>query len=473
MDHLYESLARDIGSRIERGQYAPGDRLPGVRRISAEQRVSVATVISAYRALEDQGVVEARERSGFFVRRRPARDFPEPQTSTPGRRPAPVSGQQLVLRLIKAATQADIVQLATAVPAQRFLPTRALERAIAGTIRRHRQRIARYESAAGAPELRRQIARRMSEVGCTLSPEDIVITTGCQEALMLALRAVTGPRDIVALESPTYYGLLQVVESLGLKALEIPTHPREGISVEALEHAIERWPVRACVVIPNFSNPMGFCMPESRRRDLVALLARKGVALIEDDVYGDIGFGGERPGACLSYPGDGDVFYCSSFSKTLSPGMRIGWIVPGRHRDSVEYLKFATNAATATVPQLALAEYLDGGSYTRHLRRVRGEYARAVSRMIDTVAGLFPEGTRVTRPEGGFVIWVELPPDVDSVVLTNDALDAGVSIAPGPIFSATGKYGNFIRLSCACEWDARVERAVATVAGLARAQTRR
>jgi DNA-binding transcriptional MocR family regulator len=295
-----------------------------------------------------------------------------------------------------------------------------------------------------------------------VGPDEIVITNGCQEALVLALRALTQPGDVVAIESPTFYGLLQALEALQLEALEIPTDPVEGLSLDALQLALERWPVKVCVATPSFSNPLGYCMPEARKRALLALLGAHGVPLIEDDLYGDLGFAAQRPPPCLSLvQGSGaEVIYCSSFSKTLSPGLRVGWIVPGRHQGRVEYLKYVLNLATPTVSQLALAELLGGGGYERHLRAVRGDYARAVARMIDAVMRHFPAGTRITQPAGGFVIWVELAPQVDSLKLAKLARAEGISIAPGPIFSATQKYRNFMRLSCACPWDGRIEAAL-------------
>ena len=277
---------------------------------------------------------------------------------------------------------------------------------------------------------------------------------------------MTQPGDLVAIESPTFYGLLQALDFLGLEVLEIPTHPQVGISLDALQLALERWPVRACVATPNFSNPLGHCMPDANKRALVDLLAAHQVPLIEDDVYGDLGFEALRPAPCKALRPEADILYCASFSKSLSPGLRVGWMAPGRHQARVEYLKYVHNMAVATVPQWAVAELLQDGSYERHLRRMRGSYARAVNRMIDGVRRHFPSGTRVSQPAGGFVVWVELAPNVDSLEVARRARQQGITIAPGPIFSATQKYRNCMRLSCACPWDERIERALAALARL-------
>lgn len=467
MPALYRDIAEELARQIATGLHRPGDRLPGVRRHAQQRGVSVATVVAAYQVLVDAGYIEARPRSGFYVRARQPIPTIEAEPAAKATPPRLVTGQAMAMALIKAANDPAIVQLGAAVPDPAFLPTQAIGRALAQLVRTRRAETAGYMMPPGAPELRRQIARRMSETGGTVAADDIVITTGCQEALSLALRAVTVPGDVVAVESPAFYGLLQVMESLGLEALEIPAHPREGLALDALAFALDRWKVAACVVSPNFSNPLGCRMPDENKRALVRLLGKHRIPLIEDDVYGDLGFAPQRPSTCKGLAPHADILYCSSFSKTLSPGLRIGWVAAGgRHRERIEYLKYVTSIASPTVPQLAVAELLESGRYERYLRDVRGRYASAVARMSDAVMKSFPEATRISQPQGGFVLWVELPEGTDSFALARRALHKGVSIAPGTLFSASGKFGNFIRLSSARVWDARMERALVQLAKL-------
>jgi len=469
-DKLYVRVARQLAGQIEQGLYQPGDRLPGVRRLARQFDVSVSTIVQAQGLLEDDGCIEARPRSGFYVRV-PLWSQPEsPAISRPTVRPVPVTGQELVLRLVQTANEPDCVQLGAAVPAPDFLPSRAIQRALASVARSGGEQLAMYQFPPGCPQLRKQIARRMMEAGCRTSPDDIVITSGCQEALILALRAVAEQGEVVAIESPSFYGLLQAIESLGLHALEIPTDPATGISVEALQLALENWPVKACVLTANFSNPLGSIMPAEKKQILVNLLAEHNIPLIEDDIYGDLGFEGERPRALQAYDIRGGVIYCSSFSKTLSPGLRVGWMVPGRWREQVEYLKYVTSLAAPTLSQLAVAGFLHHGGYDRHLRQVRSAYARQVAIMTRAVGKYFPQGTRVTRPRGGFVIWVELPKTVNTLGLCQKALEQGISIAPGPIFSASGKYHNCLRLNCAQPWSDAIDRAIMTLGRMAEAR---
>lgn len=464
MAHLYEAVAREFVAQLDSGAYRPGERLPGVRHYSRERGVSIATVLAAYRLLEDGGHIEVRPRSGFYVR---VRNVKIPLASGPplrSFRPTPVTGQEMALALTQAANNPAVIQLGAAVPDSSFLPARHIQQSMVNAIRRFGARVNRYEMAPGAPELRWQIARRMTLAGTPVSTEQVSITSGCQEALRLALRAVAEPGDIVAIESPAFYGALQVIESLGLEALEIPTDPVEGMAIDALALALERWTVKACLVVPNNNNPLGFTSSDQRKCALVDLLARYGIPLIEDDIYGDLSFDGKRPSTCKGLRPGADIIYCNSFSKTLSPGLRVGWVVGGRHQERIDYLKYVSNIAATSVSQLAVADYLEGGRYERYLRVAQQQYQRGVARMSDAVVRYFPGETRISQPQGGFVIWLELPGEMNCFTLAKEVLAQGVSIAPGPIFSAAGKYQNCMRLSCATPWDERLERALALLA---------
>ena len=489
-DYRYAVVAEEIDQRIRTGLYRTGDRLPGVRRLGAQLGVSVSTVLEALHRLEEQGKVTARPRSGYYVNALPA--VPEPATSRPPQEPAPVTGQDLVLGLVQAANDPRFVQLGAAVPHPSFLPRQALTRSLNAVYRLHGDQAMSYAFPPGAPWLREQLARRLTEVGTPLAADDLVITDGCQDAVSLALRAVTVPGDVVAMESPTYYGLIQALEAAGLKALEIPTHPREGISLDALGFALEQWPVKACIVTTNFSNPLGAVMTSERKDALVGLLEEHGVPLIEDDIYGDLPFparardaaregtpgtgvrvcapvsaGAQRPDTAKSYDRTGNVLYCGSFSKTLSPGLRVGWIAAGRYHRRVEVLKYVANLSAPTANQLAVAHLLERGAYERHLREVRTAYARAVGRMLRALEAAFPAGTCVSRPAGGFLLWVQLPDGTDSLGIHRRARQEGISVAPGPMFSASGKYRDCLRLNAALPWSGRLERAINVLGRLA------
>lgn len=463
--NLYEQVANRIEHLIRSGTLAPGERIPSVRGLSGQLSVSISTVLEAYRVLEDRRLVEARPQSGYYVRWNP--EPPPPLETSPvccGVSEPDLS--DLVLDFLKEVGQPGIVPFGAAVPHPSFLPTEKLNRILARVVRRNPECSQSYDSVQGLAALRTQIARRALEAGCALRPDDIVTTCGAAEAVHLCLRAVTRPGDAVVVESPTYYGLLEALESLQLRALEIATCPSDGICLEDLAQALQRQRVAACVLIPSFNNPLGHCMPDEKRRRLLALLMERGIPLIEDDVYGDLYFEETRPHCIKSLDTEGKVLLCSSFSKTLAPGYRVGWTAPGVYRKEVERLKFCSSVATATPTQMAVAEFLRSGGYDRHLRKLRTTYRDLVERMTASIAECFPGGTRISRPRGGHVLWVELPASVDSLRLHEDALRAGISVGPGPLFSASGRYRNFLRLNCAVPWSERVEQAIHTLGSL-------
>jgi len=301
------------------------------------------------------------------------------------------------------------------------------------------------------------------EAGCTLAPDDIITTVGVTEALNICLRAVAKPGDCVAIESPAFFGILQIIESLGMKVCEIPTYPREGICLDELADRLDRCRVKACVFTLNFSNPLGSCMPDEKKRALVKMLAERKVPLIEDDIYGNLSFGPQRPKAAKAFDKDGWVMLCDSFTKTLSPGYRVGWVAPGRFRAKVEFLKYVNTSASPSLTQMAVAEFLQNGGYDHHLRRIRRFYAAHMQRMTEAVTRYFPIGTKLTRPTGGMCLWIELPSNVDSLVVYHRAMAVKITTAPGSIFSAKQSFKNFIRLNCGNPWTDKIENAVRTL----------
>lgn len=456
---LYEQVANDITELIEAGIFRPGERIPSVRRMSAQRKVSVTTILQAYSLLENYGLIEARPQSGYYVRARHPYICPEPDISAPEPDPTEVSMQELTMMVMKDLFNPKLVPLGAAAPNPEMLPNQKLNRILASMARRKGNLGIQYDISPGCKELRVQIAKQMIQAGSRLSPEDILTTSGCIEAINLCLRAVCKPGDTVAIESPTYFGILQSMCAMGLQALEIPTHPREGISLEALSFAMEQTPIQACLVISNFNNPLGSCIPDQKKKQLVEMLKEREIPLIEVDISGELYFTESRPSVCKAYDHQGLVMLCSSFSKTLCPGYRVGWVVPGRFKSTIEWLRFTSSITTAFLPQLAVAEYLDSGGYQHHMRRVRRTYALNVSRMNEAIMAHFPEETRVTHPKGGFVVWIQLPKSVDSLVLYKQALRAGITLSPGYLFSPSRRFRNFIRLNAAC-WNEEIERAI-------------
>jgi len=468
--HRYEQLADLILGTIDNGTLAPGMRLPSVRTISEQHGISISTVLQAYRLLEDRGVLVARPQSGFYVAATQGGTLALPSTSRLRSKASTVSISGAVAVLLEHASNSALVPLGCAVPDAAVLRSNRLDLAMARAARQHGARHNVYGPPRGDPQLRREISRRAMRVGHVLSPDDVIVTNGCTEAVTLALTAVARPGDTVAVESPTYFGLLHTLEVLGLKALELPTDPTCGVNVDALARLLDTERVAACMLSSSFSNPLGSLMPEARKRELLALLARHDVPLIEDDVYGDIHFTRERPKPFIALDGGARTIYCGSFSKSLAPGYRVGWIAPGRFAQQVLDRKLAFSLCNPVLPQVALADFLASGAYDAHLRRLRRVLEENLLRMTRTIEASFPLQTRVSRPMGGFALWVELPRGFDSRALFDEALAHGICFAPGDVFSASRRFRNCLRLSAGSTWSERIDKGVRRLGELARVQ---
>ncbi|TWI48975.1 DNA-binding transcriptional MocR family regulator [Pseudomonas duriflava] len=460
---LYLNLATLLGQRIETGLYLPGQRLPSVRTLSLEHGVSLSTVQQAYRVLEDLGLAVPRPKSGYFVSPT-RRQMLLPASSRPAQRPVEVCQWDQVLELMRTSSRPDTLQLGSGTPDIAAVTLKPLFSALNQISRRHDLAMLRYDNIQGLLELRQQVARLALDSGCRLLPEDIVITTGCHEALSAAVRALCKPGEIMAVESPGFHGIMQTLKGANVQAIEIPTDPVTGISLEALELALEQWPVRAILVTPSCNNPIGFTMPDERKQRLLRLAQRFDTPIIEDDIYGDLAYGYPRPSSIKSMDKEGRVLLCSSFSKTLAPGLRVGWIAPGRYLEQVLHMKYIGTGATATHTQMAVAEFIAKGFYQPHLRRVRGQYQRNRDRVIRWISQYFPEDTRVSQPQGGFMLWVELSESVDTLRLNRLLTESSIQIAVGSIFSAVGKYRNCLRINYACVESAAMEEAIRCIA---------
>ena len=463
---LYESLADELGQAIDRGALRAGDRLPSVRRLAEERSCSVSTVIEAYVRLENAGLIEVRPKSGHFVRRRAALTA-EPRMPRACQQPSRVSVTDAYTKILAAMRDPSLVPFGCATVDPSLLPIAQLNRIVRQLTREITTVGARYEAAPGLLTLRRQIARRAVEAGVALAEDDLCTTIGATEGLSLALRAVARPGDVIAVESPAYFGVLQSIESLGLRALEIPAHPRTGLDVGAFEEISRSQAVRALVLTPTISNPLGSIMPDDQREKLVAIADRAELPIIEDDVYGELVFDGSRPRPLRAFaePGeDSNVILVSSVSKTLAPGYRVGWVAGGRWHDQIVRLKYSQSLACPALLGMAIAEFLSSGGYDRHLRRLRAAISGNVERFREAILFEFPEGTRVSSPRGGFVLWVELPAGTDALELHEQALRRGIVVAPGPLFSARQRFSNFIRVSAGAPWSDRTATAIRTLA---------
>ncbi len=472
----YEEVANLVVSLVDSGTLSPGSRAPSLREISKQQQVSLSTALQAYRLLEDRGVLEARPQSGHYVTSRAALRLEPPAITNPPGRPAAVVISPTLSKVMQYSVDPRLVPLGGAIPSAELLATARLDRFLARAARTKGASYNTYTEPRGDLRLRQEIARRAVRWGTAVSPEDIVITSGCMEAIALALSIVTRPGATVAIESPTYFGLLRSLEALGLKVLELPTDAADGIDLAALKNVLERKGVKTCLFSSSFNNPLGSTMPSENKLKVLALLARYRATLIEDDINGDIYFGPQRPVPFMALERSANnVIYCSSFSKTVAPGYRIGWMVTKTAAQMERALerKLAFTLSGPPLLQAAFADFLASGGYDNHLRRIRRVFEYTIGQMSRTVERSFPAGTKVSRPAGSFVLWLELPKSVRTAALFDEALKNGICFVPGDAFSVSGRYGHCLRLSGAHGWNERIEKGVVKLGDLASAAATR
>jgi len=459
---VYEKVAARLETLIEKEVFRVGDRLPSVRELREQYGISISTALQVYSQLERRGLVESREKSGYFVQFSRKDNTCLKQISTPDAIPRPVSIDEMVAEIRTSAKRKDLINLSMPVPPPELLPSAQLHTALLHTIREEKPEYLRYAINEGDPRFRRLIARSATRWGGTLEEDDVVITNGCMEALTLCLQAVGSPGDTIITESPTFYGVLQTIQYMNMKALEMPTDAESGLCIDKLADVLKSRRVAACLLVNSFNNPLGSCMPDDKKKDLVKLLARHEIPLIEDDIYGELYFGEHRPVPSKAYDKKGLVLHCSSFSKTLVPGFRLGWTFPGRFTEKIMRIKYMKSIAPNLLLQQAVAQYLENNRYERHLKKLRRHLSAQMMQTLKAISQYFPPDTYTTHPEGGMTLWLQLPGKVDSYQLYQQALKQGIHITPGIVFSTQKeKYNHCIRLSCAEPWSESKEQAIA------------
>lgn len=468
-EFLYAQVIDLINDQVRSGALRPGDRLPSLRRMSDKLQVSIPVVRQAYLELESRGRIEARPKSGYFVQ--PRRQNRLVKVKCKDCKPVEVRCRKFIDRVYDAIHQPGVLPLGIANPCMALPATKTLHRAMKRVMARAEDRALAYAPMMGDPALKHQIAYRYLNQGGAVEPEEIIITNGGQEALSLALQSVARRGDVIAVESPAYMGLLELIESLEMKALEIETCPVDGISLTALERSLDSHEVRACMFSSSIYNPLGCASTDAHREQLVTMLESRNIPLIEDDVYGELLFEGPRPRPAQFFSRKGLVLTCGSFSKTAAPGYRIGWLLPGKQLESAKKYKRSMSCSSGLLPQLTLAEHMAVGDYDRHLKRLKPALRQNADRMVAAVEQTFPADTGVSRPQGGSVLWIELPSTVDSTQLFDRALDAGVSIMPGTVFAAQNRYRNFIRLSFGHPWSEAMDQGIERLGALVHAMT--
>lgn len=461
----YRRLADELAKKIEEGVYRAGEKLPSLRTLRSQTGLSMTTVYHAYVELEERSLVEPRPKSGYYVKASPKPLLPPPTMQVHELARQRVTSDTMIYTLTREMADPGFLRLGGISVAPELLPVKALHREIKG-IPGHKLGaiIASYADPFGNIELRTQIAKRMVNLVGKITPDQIVISNGCTEALSTCLRAVTKPGDSVIIESPCDPWTRQMIQDLDLFTLEVPTHPLTGMDLDSVQRALDTNGVSAVLSNPNFQNPLGFTMPDENKKRLVALCTQRQVPIIEDDIYGELYFGRTRPSSLKSFDDEGLVLYCSSFSKSLAAGLRVGWAVPGRFIERVQRLKLNLSVTSPPLNQYIVSRFMQGGAFERHLRRLRRALEHQIQRTAEAIADHFPAGTCMTRPRGGLFLWVELDKGVDGLTVYRRARQQAISILPGSLGSGLGLFDHFIRISCGYPWNERIEQGIVTLA---------
>ncbi len=460
----YVALADEIQNNILKGIFTPGEKLPSLRKLHNQLGLSVSTVHQAYIELEKRGRVEAKEKSGFYVKALNKNPLSKPVPEKVVTKPCRVVVNDLAETIITDLQCDDILQLGAAIASKELMPLKQLSRIMksmpADTLQDH---FSNYDLCAGNLALREELSKKMLGNACSISTQDIITTNGCLEAVTLCLRAVANPGDTILVESPVFHCFLQLIEDLNLYVIEIPGCPEEGIDPKAFEKTIGSNKIKACLLNSNFQNPLGSVMSKENKAAIIHMAQKYNIPIIEDDIYGDLFFGDKRPTTFKSLDKKGMVLYCSSFSKALAPGLRTGWTVPGIFKNTVIRMKLNTAISTPGINQAVVARFVKTGAFDRHLRQLRNKLKNQASAMAIAVSKYFPSDTQITFPKGGMFIWIVLNKKIDSMEIYQRAYQKKISILPGTICSSTDRYKNCLRINCGIKWSQRLEDGIKTI----------
>lgn len=460
----YEQLVEQISQQIETEIWLPGEKLPSLREQVNLSGMSLMTVMHAYQVLESQGRIQSRPQSGYYVAPR-AEFLRQPMSHQKVQLAESVDINAFIFDVLQACRDPDIIPFGSAFPDPELFPQRQLMRALTTVSHSMKAVDALHNLPPGNEALRKMLAQRYALQGIQVAPDEIVITNGAMEALNLSLQAVTEPGDWVAIENPSFYGALQAIERLKLKSVAIATDPQSGIDLDELSRALQRWPIKALWMMTSQQNPVGCTLSREKKQQLVELLAQHNVVLIEDDVYSELYSGREKPLPAKAFDRQNNVLHCSSFSKNLVAGFRVGWVAAGQHAQRIQRLQLMSTLSTSAPMQQALATYLGTHSYDRHLRGLRQILEQRKNLARQALKRYLPAGAQINDSRGGYFLWIELPKQVNTTDLYYRALQQKISIAPGKMFSSSEQYANYFRFNTAW-WNGAQEAAVQTLGEL-------
>lgn len=442
-----EQLAISLKHFIETGTWKANEKLPSLRQQVEISGFSLITVMNAYKELEAQGLIYSKEKLGYFVTENPLQVALAKKVIVNEK----IEINSLVFRYLKSIQSERIIPLGSAFPDSQLLYSPKLMQTLA---QQAKYRVG-YEQMPSLPpgnyELRKLIAQRYCMQGIPTDPSDIVITTGGLDALNLSLRTMTQVGDYILLQETIFYGAWQVAENLGLKVITIPEHPEHGLDLEAFEKAITSYPIKVCLLMLNSHNPIGFTVSDKIKFELAKLLHQYEIYLIEDDVYEELYYDQKRPRSMKYYDQQNLILHCSSFSKTLGAGFRVGWVYAGKFSDHIQHLQLMSTVSVNSFIQNALVDYVSHRHYEKHLKTLRKTLKKIKNQYFNYLKKNLPQNCSVHYYPSGYFLWVTLPENIESNHIYESMIQNNISIAPSLLFYRKNKKYNHIRINCSFE----------------------
>jgi DNA-binding transcriptional MocR family regulator len=458
---LYLKIAGIIEKQILNGTLRLGDKIPSIRNVQKVYNVSINTVRQAFLELESKSLIEPRPKSGYYVSRASQRKFSLPSVIILESLQKEKHAEDLFNKTFASSDNKDITHFSLGLPEKSLLPIAQLNKSVTAVMRTLANGGVTYESVQGNLNFRRTVARWAFMLEGKITEDDVIATCGAMNGMFTCLMAVTKPGDKVAIESPAYFGILKMISAMGLEAVEIPSDPATGLDLEALKKVLPT--ISACCFIVNFNNPMGTLMPDDHKKELVRMLTERDIHLIENDMFRTVYYGAERPKPCKAFDEAGIVMLVNSVSKTLAPGYRVGWIIPGKYKDKIIQQKLIQTLSTPAIYQETISHFLENGRYDHHLRTFRKTIQSNCQKLQQGIEDFFPDNTKVSEPQGGFMLWLELDEKIDTVKLYDMAIRQNISFAPGRMFTQYNQYNNCMRLNFAMEWNDKINKDLQTL----------
>ncbi|AZA76891.1 PLP-dependent aminotransferase family protein [Chryseobacterium sp. G0186] len=441
--YIYEVFTKIIEEQIRNGIFQPKDRLPSVREIKERYNISTSSVQSGFESLVIKGLIESVPRSGYFV----SQITEEPISKMKMKLPQVVRDEVFMKNvMLTSKRSSEHRSFNNTVPGDLLIPQKLILRTMQEVIREKGASLLRYYPSNGLEALRKQIARHMGMHGCQLNPDELIITDGALQALTIALSSVTKAGDIVAVDSPCVFSILEVIANLGLKVVEIPVHYRSGFDTEYFRKICAENKISALVVTPNFHNPTGIMMSDATKKELVGIAETYELCIIENDLYSDLYFEEKRPSCIKNFDKKGLVMTYSSFSKTLAPGIRLGWLYAGSFYSKAERTKFALGRSVSPIYQELITQLLQDNKYERHLRSFRKKMSQQAFQLLEVLRKHFPEDSYFHKPQGGYSIWGQMPGNMDMLKFYQYCEEHQVLFTPGGTFSMTDQYSHHFRI---------------------------